>query len=153
MEKIRTLLADDHQLFRESVVDILESQPDFDVIGEASDGIEAVFKARGLKPDLILMDVNMPGCDGLEATKQIMTDLPQTRIVMLTNSDTDDQLFAALNSGAQGYLLKSTHRQVLLERLRGAWQGEMVFSPEISGRIPDLLRHPPRSLLEDAIGG
>ena len=153
MEKIRTLLADDHQLFREGVVDMLESQPDFDVVGEACDGVEAVSKARGLKPDLILMDVNMPGCDGLEATKRIMADLPQTRIVMLTNSDTDDQLFAALNNGAQGYLLKNTHWQELLELLRGALQGEMVFSPEISGRIPNLLRHPPGSLLEGATGG
>jgi two-component system nitrate/nitrite response regulator NarL len=153
MEKIRTLLADDHQLFREGVVDILESQPDFDVVGEAGDGVEAVLKARELKPDLILMDVKMPGCDGLEATKRIVADLPQTRIVMLTNSDRDDQLFAALNNGAQGYLLKNTHWQVLLAHLRGAWQGEMVFSPEISVRIPNLLRHPPGRRLEGAASG
>jgi DNA-binding NarL/FixJ family response regulator len=154
MSKIRVLLADDHQLFREGVSNILKAQADFDVVGEASDGVEAVLKARGLRPDLILMDIQMPGCDGVEATKRIKTDLPDTTIVMLTMSDNDTQLFDALNNGAQSYLLKTIRSQELLERLRGVMRGEAIFSPEVSGRVLQLLRHPlpgpqPTGLAED----
>ncbi len=154
MNKIRVLLADDHQLFREGVANILKMQADFDVVGEASDGVEAVLKARGLRPDLILMDINMPGCDGVEATKRIKADMPDTLIVMLTMSDSDSQLFDALNNGAQGYLLKTIRSQELLERLRGVMQGEAIFSPEVSSHVLNLLRHPlqgpqPVGLVED----
>ena len=92
MKKIRIMLVDDHQLFREGVANILKGQPDFDVVGEASDGVEAVLKARGLQPDLILMDIKMPGDDGVEATKRILADKPETLIVMLTMSDRDERL-------------------------------------------------------------
>jgi DNA-binding NarL/FixJ family response regulator len=154
MSKIRVLLADDHQLFREGVSNILRAQTDFDVVGEASDGVEAVLKARGLRPDLILMDIQMPGCDGVEATKRIKADLPDATIVMLTMSDNDTQLFDALNNGAQGYLLKTIRSQELLERLRGVMRGEAIFSPEVSSRVLQLLRHPlpgpqPTGLVED----
>jgi len=142
MRKIRVLLADDHQLFREGVSNILKAQADFEVVGEASDGVEAVLKARGLKPDLILMDIQMPGYDGVEATKRIKADLPDTIIVMLTMSDRDTQLFEALNNGAQGYLLKTIRSQELLERLRGVMRGEAIFSPEVSSHVLELLRHP-----------
>ena len=87
MARIDTLLVDDHSLFREGLISILESQPDFVVVGEASDGLEAIVKARKLKPDLILMDVTMPVCDGLEATQQIKQELPEVTIVMLTVRD------------------------------------------------------------------
>jgi two-component system NarL family response regulator len=154
MRKIRILLADDHQLFREGVSNILKTQPDFEVVGEASDGVEAVLKARGLKPDLILMDIQMPGCDGVEATKRIKADLPDTTIVMLTMSEKDTQIFDALNNGAQGYLLKTIRSTELLERLRGVMRGEAIFSPEVSGHVLQLLRHPlqgpqPVGLTED----
>lgn len=145
MKRIRTLLVDDHQLFREGVANILKAQADFDVVGEAGDGVEAVLKARGLKPDLILMDIKMPGCDGVEATKRIMADMPDIIIVMLTMSDHDGQLFEAINSGAQGYLLKNIRSHELLERLRGVMRGEAVFSPEVTGHVLQLLRNPPQS--------
>ena len=151
MKKIRILLVDDHQLFREGVANILKAQPDFDVVGEAGDGVEAVLKARGLQPDLILMDIKMPGYDGVEATKRILEDRPETLIVMLTMSDRDEKLYDALNIGAQGYLLKNIRSQELLERLRGVMRGEAVFSPEVSGHVLDLLRNPPTNDWEGAV--
>ena len=96
MGKIRVLLADDHHLFREGLANILNQQVDFEVVGGASDGLEALIKARELEPDLILMDVSMPGVDGLEATQQIKAELPETTVVMLTVSDENEKLFEAI---------------------------------------------------------
>ena len=124
MAKIRVLLVDDHSLFREGLANILNAQPDFQVIGEASDGLEAQVKALKLEPDLILMDVGMPGCDGVEATQKISQLLPEATIVMLTVRDEDEKLFEAIKNGAQGYLLKSIRSHELVSLLRGAVQGE-----------------------------
>ena len=100
MPPIRILLADDHTLFREGLAGILDSQPDMDVVGEAGDGVEALVKAKELAPDLILMDIIMPGCDGLEATKQIRRELRDITIVILTVRDDEDKLFQAIKNGA-----------------------------------------------------
>ncbi|GJQ51648.1 MAG: DNA-binding response regulator [Anaerolineaceae bacterium] len=135
MEKARVLLADDHVLFREGLAGIIASQTDMETVGEAGDGFEALVKARELKPDLILMDVQMPGMDGVEATRQIKQTLPETIIVMLTVRGDDDFLFEALKNGAQGYLLKEIRSQTLLEMLRGALQGEAAISPSLAGRV------------------
>ena len=135
MEKARVLLADDHALFREGLAGIIASQPDMEVVGEANDGLEAFVKAQELKPDLILMDVQMPGMDGLEATRQIKQVLPATTIVMLTVRDDDEKLFEALKSGAQGYLLKDIHSKEMLAMLRGALRGEAALSPRMAGRV------------------
>src|SRR5512142_924231 len=105
MGQARVLLVDDHALFREGLAGIIGAQPDLTVVGQASDGLEAMIKARELKPDLILMDVQMPGVDRLEATRQIKQALPETTIVVLTVRDDDEKLFEALKAGAQGYLL------------------------------------------------
>lgn len=140
MSITRILLVDDHQLFREGLVSILNSQPDFEVIGEAGDGLEAQVKARILKPDLILMDISMPGCDGLEATKLIKHEQPDVMIVMLTVRDEDEQLFKSIRSGAQGYLLKNIRSKEMLELLRGAVHGEAAITPSLSGRILDEFR-------------
>jgi DNA-binding NarL/FixJ family response regulator len=140
MSPTRTLLVDDHQLFREGLVNILNNQPDFEVIGEASDGLEAQVKARKLKPDLILMDISMPGCDGLEATQRIKQEQPEVMIVMLTVRDEDEKLFQSIRYGAQGYLLKSIHSKELLEMLRGAVHGEAAITPSLGGRILDEFR-------------
>jgi len=140
MKKIRVLLADDHQLFREGLANTLNAQPDFEVIGEASDGLEIVVKARELKPDLILMDIGMPGCDGLEATQRIKTELPEVTIVVLTVRDEDEKLFEAVKSGAQGYLLKSIQSKDLLELLRGAVRGEAAITPALGGRMLEEFR-------------
>lgn len=135
MEKARVLLADDHVLFREGLAGIIASQTDMETVGEAGDGFEALVKARELKPDLILMDVQMPGMDGVEATRQIKQTLPETIIVMLTVRGDDEFLFEALKNGAQGYLLKEIRSQTLLEMLRGALQGEAAISPSLAGRV------------------
>lgn len=135
MKKVRVMLADDHALFREGLAGIIGAQPDMQIIGEASDGFEAFVKAQELKPNLILMDVQMPGMDGIEAVKQIKQVLPETIIVMLTVRGDDDMLFEALKNGAQGYLLKEIRSQALLEMLRGALQGEAALSPNLAGRV------------------
>src|SRR3990172_8667766 len=119
MKIYRILLADDHALLREGLRGIIASQPDMEVVGEAADGLEAIVKAKELRPDLILMDIQMPGCDGLEATQKIKQSLPETVIVILTVRDDDEKLFAALKNGAQGYLLKDIRSRELLEMLRG----------------------------------
>ncbi|MBI5565306.1 MAG: response regulator transcription factor, partial [Chloroflexi bacterium] len=103
MSKIRVLVVDDHSLFREGIVGTLSRQPDIEVVGEASDGLEAVVVARNLQPDVILMDVTMPGTDGIEATRLIKQERPETRIVMLTVHDDDARLLDAIRYGAQGY--------------------------------------------------
>jgi len=135
MTQVRVLLADDHALFREGLAGIIRAQPDMQVVGEANDGLEAFVKAQELKPDLILMDVQMPGMDGIEAVKQIKQVLPETSIVMLTVRGDDDMLFEALKNGAQGYLLKEIRSQALLEMLRGALHGEAAISPNLAGRV------------------
>lgn len=135
MEQVRVLLADDHALFREGLAGIIRAQPEMQVVGEANDGLEAFVKAQELKPDLILMDVQMPGMDGIEAVKQIKQILPDTIIVMLTVRGDDDMLFEALKNGAQGYLLKEIRSQALLEMLRGALHGEAAISPNLAGRV------------------
>jgi DNA-binding NarL/FixJ family response regulator len=135
MEKVRVLLVDDHALFREGLAGIIDSQPDMQVVGEANDGLEACVKAQELKPDLILMDVQMPGMDGLEAARQIKQILPETVIIMLTVRDDDEKLFGALKNGAQGYLLKEIRSQSMLEMLRGALRGEAALSPSLAGRV------------------
>ena len=140
MNKIRVLIADDHHLFREGLSRILDSQADFVAVGEAADGVEALIKARELRPDLILMDVGMPVCNGLEATRQIKQELPDVTIVMLTVRDDDEKLFQAIRNGAQGYLLKSIRREQMLALLRGAVQGEAAITPALGGRMLEEFR-------------
>jgi len=140
MITIRVLLVDDHQLFREGLANILNHQSDFEVIAEAGDGLEAQIKARILKPDLILMDVMMPGCDGMEATQRIKQELPQTTIVMLTVVEDDGNLFQAIRNGAQGYLLKNIRSKEMLELLRGAVRGEAAITPTLGSRMLEEFR-------------
>ncbi|MBI4671215.1 MAG: response regulator transcription factor [Chloroflexi bacterium] len=132
---MRILLVDDHILFRKGLAQLLNSQPDFQVVGEAGDGFKALDKARELMPDLILMDINMPGCDGREATRLIKQALPYVVIVMLTVSDDDQDLFAALKNGAQGYLLKKMDPEDLFAQLRGLARGEAPLSRLLASRI------------------
>ena len=140
MKRIRVLLADDHDLFREGLAGIIASQPDMEMVGEANDGLEAIVKASELAPDQILMDIQMPGCDGLEATRQIKKDLPKTIIVMLTVRDEEEKLFEAIKNGAQGYLLKNIRSRDMLEMLRGAFKGEAAITPSLAGRMLEEFR-------------
>jgi len=135
MKKYRVLLTDDHALFREGLAGIVSSQDDMEVVGEANDGLEAVIMAQEIKPDLILMDVQMPGMDGLEATRQIKQILPETTIVVLTVRDDDDKLFEALKNGAQGYLLKDIRSHEMLKKLRAALNGDAALSPTLAGKV------------------
>ena len=149
MAKIRVLLADDHHLFREGLSNILNAQPDFQVIGEAEDGLEAIIKARELLPDLILMDVGMPGCDGLEATQRIKRESPSVTIVMLTVRDEDEKLFESIRHGAQGYLLKSIRSREMLDLLRGSVRGEAAITSSLGGRILEEFRRQGRGASQD----
>lgn len=153
MQKVRVLLADDHSLFREGLANILNAQSDFEVIGEAEDGLEVIVKAQELTPDLILMDITMPGCDGLEATQKIKAVLPDATIVVLTVRDENEKLFEAIKYGAQGYILKSVRSPQLVAMLRGAIRGEAAITPSLGGRMLEefrrLSRQDHRGLYDD----
>jgi DNA-binding NarL/FixJ family response regulator len=132
---IRILLADDHTLFRRGVEALLATRPGFEVVGSAADGCEALALARESQPDVILMDIDMPCCNGLEATRSIKRELPYVKIVMLTVSDDDDKLFEAIKSGACGYLLKDLEPYQLFDMLAHIERGEAPLSGLIAARI------------------
>jgi DNA-binding NarL/FixJ family response regulator len=134
-ESIRVLLVDDHPLFRKGIVSLLSAEPGFAVVGEASNGQDAIEKARDLMPDVILMDISMPGVNGLEATQRIKAEFPYVRIVMLTVSDADENLFEAIKSGAQGYLLKKIEPQTLFSTLRKVVEGEAPMSGVMATKL------------------
>jgi len=133
----RVLVADDHALFRKGVVTLLRDADGFTVVGEARDGREAVAKAQALAPAVVLMDIYMPGMDGLEAARRIKATAPATKIVMLTVSEEDQSLFDAVKAGAQGYLLKSVEPEELFHTLRGVVRGEAFITPSMAGKILD----------------
>ncbi len=137
MDPIRVMLVDDHMLFRRGVAELLRDQPDFEVVGEASNGLEAIERARELMPDVILMDIYMPGCDGLRATRAITTEMPYARIVILTVSEEDASLFEAIKVGARGYLLKRIAPEELYDMVRAAARGEAPISPRTASRLVD----------------
>ena len=131
---MRVLLADDHGLLLEGLANLLAAHG-IEVAGMARDGLQAVSLARQLKPDIILMDLRMPGCDGLCATRQIMAEMPEMKIVVLTTSSDDNDLFEAVKSGACGYLLKSMDADELVECLDQAEAGIPPFSPGLAAKI------------------
>jgi two-component system nitrate/nitrite response regulator NarL len=135
MNSLRILLVDDHLLFRKGLAQLLDFQPDFEVVGEATDGLEAVEQARQLQPDLVLMDIRMPNCDGLEATRRIKAQMPDARVVMLTVSEGEQDLATAVRCGADGYLLKDLQPEALFERLRGVMAGETPISRSMTGKL------------------
>jgi DNA-binding NarL/FixJ family response regulator len=135
MDELRILLVDDHSLFRKGIAALLATRPNFKVVGEASDGVEALDKARELVPDVILMDLAMPRRDGLEATRLIKQELPNVHIIMLTVSDDDHNLFAAIKNGADGYLLKTLEPLELYEMLNKLYNNEAPISGKLAFRI------------------
>ncbi len=131
---MKILLVDDHPLFLEGLQNLLTAHG-IEVVGTASDGLEALEKARALRPDVILMDVQMPRCDGLAATRLIKAEMPDVQIVMLTVSEEDEDLFEAVKSGASGYLLKSLDADEFFQLLSGLEQGEPPLSPGLAAKI------------------
>src|SRR5262245_64638563 len=134
MEKIRVLIADDHAPFREGLCALLLAAPDTEVIGEATAGEEAIALAATLQPDVILMDINMPGINGIEATRRILYTSPHISILVLTMFDDDDSVFAALRAGARGYLLKGALKAEILRALRGVSSGQASLRPATATR-------------------
>ena len=134
-EKTAVLLVDDHALFREGLATLLSCQEGIEIVGEASSGEEALEKARELLPDIILMDVRMPGMGGLEATRKIKEEMPHTRILILTVSEDEDDLFEAIKSGAEGYLLKTVKSRDLIDMLLGVFRGEAALSRVMARKL------------------
>ncbi|WP_366180455.1 response regulator transcription factor [Actinomyces timonensis] len=135
---VRVILADDQSLMRMGFRMVLDAEDGIEVVGEASDGAAAVTQARALKPDVILMDVRMPGMDGIEATARITAECPQTRVLILTTFDLDEYAFAGLRAGASGFLLKDTRPSELAEAIRTVASGEAVVSPRITRRMLEM---------------
>ena len=135
MEKAKLMLVDDHALFRSGLAALLSSQDEMEVVAQADNGLDAVKLAEEVMPDLILMDINMPGSDGLEATRIIKDRMPYVKIVMLTASDENDLLFEAVKAGAQGYLLKHLDPEQFLAELSAQLRGEASISGDVAIKI------------------
>jgi len=139
---IRVLIADDHLVVREGLRAILEAAPDLTLVGEAADGLEAVRLAGQLSPDVVLMDLRMPGVDGIEAIRQIKARYPAVEIVILTTYDDDEYIVRGLRAGARGYLLKDTSRKVLFETIRAAARGESLLPAAVVEKVVAHLAEP-----------
>ncbi len=139
MEQIKILVVDDHEVVRDGIVGNLVRQPDFAIIGQASNGLEAVEKASELSPDIILMDLRMPELDGVEAMIRIKQDNPEIKFIVFTTYSDDEYLFAAIKAGAKGYLLKDAPREELFKAIRAVSQGESLIQPVFTTKVLDKL--------------
>jgi DNA-binding NarL/FixJ family response regulator len=137
---IRVLVADDHPIVRSGIVALLAAADDIEVVGEAKDGLEAVELATSLRPDLVLMDLRMPGIDGAVATARITRSLPGTLVLVLTTYETDDYILRAIEAGASGYLLKASPQDEILEGVRSVSRGETVLAPSIATKLVQRMR-------------
>ena len=146
---IRILLVDDEPLLRLGFRLVLDSQPDMSVVGEAGDGEAAVRQTAALDPDVVVMDVRMPGVDGTEATRRVVRDHPRSRVLILTTFDLDEYAFTALRAGASGFLLKNVPPEDLLSAIRAVASGDAVVAPSVTRRLLDAMAHQ----LPDPTGG
>jgi len=146
MKPIRVLIIDDHTLFRSGICLLLQRQSGFEVAGEAGDGLEGVKLAKRLKPDVVLLDLHMPGLGGLEALQLLQEELPLAQVVMLTVSEDAQDLLDALRIGARGYLLKNIDTDFLLDSIKRAAAGESVMSAQMATRLADAMRAPQKGL-------
>ncbi|HBI84471.1 response regulator transcription factor [Orrella sp. NBD-18] len=140
---IRILLVDDHNLFRSGIRLLLSRNPDFSVIGEASDGLEGIKRAKELQPDIVLMDLHMPGISGIEATQLLRKDAPQSHVILLTVSEDAADLSAGLKAGAAGYLLKNIDADYLLDSLKRVMNGDSVISADMTKKLFAQIRNDP----------
>ena len=147
MDPLRVLIADDHPLFRNGMRALLSSVQDMEVAGVATKGEEAVALATSLQPDVILMDLQMPGINGIEATRQILHTSPHIRILVVTMFEDDHSVFTALRAGARGYILKDADEDEILRAIRAVGRGEAIFSPTIAQRLIDFFSAPQPILL------
>ena len=135
MNPVKVLVVDDHALFRRGITAVLATNKNLEVVGEASDGLEAIKKAEAIVPDIIVMDLNMPHCSGLEATQALQTKMPQVNILVLTVSDSEADLFAAVKFGAKGYILKNTEPEELIQAILHITQGGVIVSPIMATKL------------------
>ncbi len=150
MDETRVLIADDHPHFREGLRALLLSAPNLEVVGEAADGREAVSLAEKLQPDVILMDLGMPGINGIEATREILRTSPHIAVLVLSMQEDDDSVFAALQAGARGYLLKGALKAEILRSIRAVSSGEAIFGPAIARRLMQYFSNPNPTAPPDA---
>ena len=141
-KKIRVLLVDDHTLFRSGIKSLLQRSEEFEVVDEAGDGLEGIKRARSHKPDVVLLDLHMPGVSGLEAVKVIAEELPEVHVLMLTVSEDAQDLMDALRGGACGYLLKNIETDALLDGIRRSANGESIVSPQMTAQLIQGVRSP-----------
>ena len=141
-ETIRVLIADDHQLVRQGLVALLSVKPGVEVIGQAEDGFQAIKLAHSLKPDIILMDLLMPGKNGIEATREIKADNPDARILIITSFAEDENVYQAIKAGALGYLLKDSSPQELMQAIDDVCNGRMSLHPNIALKLIEELNRP-----------
>jgi DNA-binding NarL/FixJ family response regulator len=141
-QRIRVLVADDHPVFRRGMRAILGAEPDTELVGEATDGEEAVALTLKLRPDVVLMDLNMPNVSGIEATRRILEENPETAVLMVTMFEDDKSIFAAMRAGAHGYVLKGADGAETLRAIHAAASGEAIFSPTITRRLTEYFATP-----------
>ena len=137
VEPIRVVVADDHALFRDGLKALLASEPGFELVGEAATGDEAVAVAAEIQPDVVLMDLQMPGTNGVDATRAIVGASPHVGVLVVTMFDDDDSVFAAMRAGARGYVLKGARYDEVLRAIRAVGGGEAIFSPAVAARLID----------------
>jgi DNA-binding NarL/FixJ family response regulator len=149
MTTIRLLIVDDHPVVRDGLRGMFAGDPDFDVLGEASNGAEALSQAEALQPDVILMDLRMPGGDGVTAIRRLSERASPSRVLVLTTYDSDTDVVPAIEAGATGYLLKDSPREELFRAVRAAYRGESVLSPSVTARLVSQLRSPAQEALSE----
>jgi len=135
MSRIRILVVDDHSIVRQGVRSLLSNYPEFEIVGEADNGTTALKQVKRLSPDVVLLDIRMPGESGLEVLRQIRQTQPKARVLMLTSFDDDEYVIGALRAGAQGYVLKSVSDKMLVNAIRVAHRGERVLSPQVTDQV------------------
>jgi len=154
MEPIKVLIVDDHTLFRRGIAAVLANEEGLEVVGEAADGLEAIEKAKEIAPDVILMDLNMPHCSGLEATQALQTEMPQVNVLVLTVSEMEADLFAAMRFGAKGYILKKAEPEELIYAILHIARGGVIVSPLMATKLltefKDLIAGVEREPIENA---